>query len=290
VLSNLAGKNLLTSYGNIPTTWRKWCAVRSVDDFKEAKNYRVTTIGELLQLAPSGSIKHVTLQETATTNQAKTYAALLVVDRTHMVNDDLGAFMQAPKALSRLAAIGLEKAVYTLLLANTGNFYHADNDNLLTSGASALSISALSTAVTTMAAQLDENGDPLFNTPKYLLHPPVLTPTAAPIISSMEMTGQGADEDPVPSGNPWANRFESIEAPYLSTAAGLPGSSESAWYLMPEAGDFSPIQVAFLQGNEAPVIEMGDLDYNQLGMYFRCVFDHGVVQFDERGSVKSAGA
>ena len=49
------------------------------------------------------------------------------------------------------------------------------------------------------------------------------------------------------------------------------------------------IQIAFLNGKRNPTIESGEMDFNKLGMAWRCYFDFGVGLLDGRGAVYSDG-
>ena len=49
------------------------------------------------------------------------------------------------------------------------------------------------------------------------------------------------------------------------------------------------IEVAFLNGQEAPTIETAEADFNVLGVQMRGYHDFGVALQDFRGGVKSKG-
>jgi hypothetical protein len=289
ILGNAANKVLLASYTSTPVTWSRWCGTAVAKDFKEMTSYRMEIDGALQIVAPSGEIKHVSLQEASETNQIDTRGALIGINRRDLINDDLGAFGKIPGILGRAAAIALEKSVYTTLLGNAGNFFHANNGNYNSGGGSALSLTSLNEAASDFSAQLDSNGDPLFLLPKILLVPPILGPTARTLVSAgtiIDGTGSAAQ----PDGNPWAGMFEVVEAPYLGTAAGLTNASQTGWYLMASPGDFSAVQIAFLNGVQRPTIESADFDFHRLGMSWRVYFDWGTSLFDHRGAVLNAGS
>ena len=110
--------------------------------------------------------------------QCKTYARIVNLSRTDIINDDLSAFETIPTALGRLVAVKLEKLIYTLLLSNAGSFFSVGNTNHLSGACSALSIASLTAAEKAFLLRTDANGDPVLITPDLLLVPPSLSVTA----------------------------------------------------------------------------------------------------------------
>ena len=49
------------------------------------------------------------------------------------------------------------------------------------------------------------------------------------------------------------------------------------------------MQACFLNGNEAPVIETAQADFNTLGISMRCYYDYGVAFGDPKAAVRSTG-
>jgi DNA repair protein RadD len=75
---------------------------------------------------------------------------------------------------------------------------------------------------------------------------------------------------------------------YLSNST-YTGNSTKAWYLLAEPSDLPVIEVAFLNGQEAPTIETAEADFNVLGVQMRGYHDFGVALQDPRGAIKSKG-
>jgi hypothetical protein len=67
------------------------------------------------------------------------------------------------------------------------------------------------------------------------------------------------------------------------------GNSAKAWYLMTDPNDLPLIEVAFLNGQEAPTIETADADFNVLGVQMRGYHDFGVALQDPRAAIKCKG-
>ncbi|CAN5463060.1 hypothetical protein BH11PLA2_BH11PLA2_51710 [soil metagenome] len=292
ILSNAAHKLLLNSFNSVPMTWQRWCRVGSAANFKPQNRYRMTGLGVFEEVAAGGELKHVSLTESEAEANLKTYGALLGIDRHDIINDDLSAFASVPKALGRMSAIKIEKSVYETLLANAGSFFGTGNANYESGGGSVLAAAGLVAAYARFQNQTDANGDPTMLVPTLLIVPPALEITARQLTRDTDViaVGVGATAATTTSGNPWAERFEPLPVPYLGTAFGLTGSSNTGWYLMVEPGDFSPVEVAFLNGQQVPTVETAELDFNRLGIQMRAYHDFGVSFLEHRGGVFSLGA
>ena len=293
ILSNAANKLLLEGFTSIKPTWQEFCAIGNLADFKTATRYRMIGTGQFEEVAPGGEIKHLSLNNTDTySNQAKTYATMLGLDRQAIVNDDLGAFESLPKMLGRMGAIQLEKQIYTKLLGNSGAFFDAANDNKLTGVGSALDIEALTAAEKLFLTMVDVNGDPIMLTPELLLVPPTLSVTANQLVRDTQVVavGVGSTAATMPDGNPHAGRFKAIVSPWLENA-NLTNQSATGWYLLARPqGSSGLLEVGFLNGQQSPTIEHGELDFSQLGLALRGYFDFGVAHQDGRFGVFNVGA
>jgi hypothetical protein len=286
VLSNIATKFALVAFDGANVTWPLFCRKTSTTDFKQFESVRLSlTGGRLKQLAPGGFISHHTLDDATVPNQVATYAGMLALDRTMIVNDDLSLLSTIPAAFGRNGAVTLERKVYEVLLDNS-SFFAAGNANVSTGAGSALALAGLNAAMRIFTLQTDPNGDPVMLVPAVLLAPPTLYATARTLMNSatvIDATGQETE------GNPWVGLATPATSAYMEDAA-LTGNSSAAWYLLSGPGDFAVVEVAFLNSREAPVIETASLDFNQLGVQFRGFFDFGVAQFEPKGGVRSAGS
>ena len=91
-----------------------------------------------------------------------------------------------------------------------------------------------------------------------------------------------------PVANPHQGKFRVAVSRYLGNAI-YAGNSTTAWYLLAEPADLPVIEVAFLNGQEAPTIETAEADFSVLGVQMRGYHDFGVALQDARGGVKSKG-
>ena len=102
ILSSTANKILVESFDSVETVYRRITRSRPVNDFKKSTFYRLTANLEYEEVPASGKIPEGTLGEESYTASAKTYAKLLALSRTQIINDDLGAFDDIPRRLGRV--------------------------------------------------------------------------------------------------------------------------------------------------------------------------------------------
>lgn len=296
ILSNVANKALIASYEAIETVWQTICAERSHGDFKEHKRYRLDSTGAFQEVGADGELKHVALSEAEYANQLGTYGAMISLTRQMQINDDLGAFLEIPNLMGRMAAIRLEEAVFTTLLSNPSSFFSSGNNNFFDGASSALSISSLSTGKQKFRDQVDSNGKPILVSPRILLAPTTLEETADNLINETRIV-DGTSTSKQPARNPHAGTLQKAISPYLNNTAltdsngkALSGQSDTAWYLFASPAARAALAVAFLNGQRTPTIESGETDFKTLGMQWRAYHDFGVGTEDPVAAVKSKGA
>lgn len=286
ILGNVANKHMLNAYNAVPTTWRKFCGIADHKDFKAHTHYRLTGSGEFKQVGPAGELKHVSLKESVYQNKIDTEGAIITLTRQDIINDDMGAFVELPRILGRMSALKVEETVYILLLSNPDNFFSAGNKNYLAGVETALSIESLTDGEMTFLDQVDENGKPILLTPAVLLVPTDLKVTAQQLYADLKVvTGEVAT---ITDGNPHSGKFEPVPSPYLKSAA-FSGASTKAWYLFNNPADVAALQVAFLNGNQNPIIEHADTNFETLGMSWRAYHDFGVAMSDPKAAFKAKG-
>ena len=299
ILSTTANKVILASYQSVPSTWRRFAAVRNHSDFKTVTRYRLDSKGAFRKVGPDGELKHVGLDSASFTNKVETYGAIVALTRQMMVNDDLGAFTELPAMLGRMGALRVEEAVYALLLANTGSFFHANNRNLVTGGTYVLGEAGLTAAEDKFRLQVDSNGKPILSQAAVLVVPTTLAVTARKLYADTTLiaTGVGATAATTTNANPYAGRFDPVVSPYLNNTAitdqdgnALSGQSDTAYYLFADPADRAALGVAFLNGQETPTVESDDTDFDTLGMQWRAYEDFGVGFEDPTAAVKVTGA
>jgi phage major head subunit gpT-like protein len=274
ILSNVVNKFLLEGFFSVERTWRNICAVRNVSDFKTVTSYRLIGKDQYEQVAPGGELKHGTLGEQAYTNKADTYGLLLAIDRRDIINDDLGAITTVPRKLGRGSGLKINDIFWSIFMNNAA-FFSSGNSNYLTGADTALSIEGMSKAEKAFLDQTDPDGKPLGAMPAVVLVPTALSAMATVLYKSLEVRDTTASTK-YPIANPHTGKFRAEVSRYLSNTQ-YTGYSEKAWYLLADPIDLAVIEVAFLNGQEAPTIETADADFNVLGVQMRGYHDFGVA-------------
>ncbi|WP_020468095.1 phage major capsid protein [Zavarzinella formosa] len=280
-LADTVGRVVSHSYSIQPATWAAFASAKSVPDFRKKTSIRPSFYVDLKKVGPVGEIEHGKADDKAEfTYSVDTYARLFSVDRTTIINDDLGILDQLPPAMAKGSARTLATLVYSVMSANAGSFFGTGNKNYLSGGASALSVTSLASAVQKLREQKSREGDYLTLTPRTLLVSTALEVTGRTILNSL-LTNQTAAN--APTGNPFSGSdIQLVVEPRL-------GATE--WYLFADPSA-EAVVVAYLEGRDAPVIEQFDMATTpeQLKVTWRCVFDFGAALADPTGAVKSAGA
>lgn len=301
ILANVANKGMLASYTAVEVTWPEFCAVRSHSDFKVNTRYRLDSTGAFKKVAPDGELKHVGLTDASYTNQLGTFGAIIALTRQMQINDDMGAFMEIPNLLGRMAALRLEEAVYVLLLSNPSSFFHANNRNLLTGASSALTIEALSALELKFMQQVDSNNKPILVSPKKLLVGSTLKSDAQNIFDEKVIVPTGlsstASRKVEPAKNKMYNKYAPIASPYIDNTAikdqdgaAISGQSSTKFWLFADPAVRAALAVAFLNGQRTPTIESAETEFSTLGMQWRAFHDFGVGMEETSAAAQSDGA
>lgn len=289
ILSNVANKLLMMSFGYTEQTWRRVSAIGSVNDFKTHTRYRLIGDAQFEKVAPTGELKHGNIADTSYTNQADTYGKMFGISRQDIINDDLGALNQMTRRIGRGAGLKLNDVFWTEFLDNS-SFFTSGNANYFDGAATTLQSSSLQTAEQKFMDQTDEEGKPLGAMPSILLTPTALGVTNRELYTATNInTGGSSTKDKVPNVNVWNGRFRPEVSAYLGNSS-YTGYSSTAWYLLADPQDLPVIETVFLNGMQEPTVETAQADFNTLGIQMRGYFDFGVNKQEYRGGVKSKGA
>lgn len=286
ILSNVANKHLEAGWGMGDMAWREVCRIRPVVDLKETTSYRMGADLKYERVGPDGQIKHGTLSETAYGNRAETFAKMAALTRQDIINDDMSAFTSVQFELGIGAIDAFNEIFWTEFLDNS-SFFSIGHMNVSTGAGSALSITGLQAGEAVFMKQTKPNGQPLAVRPEILLVPEELRPPGDSLMTSEKIvTGESKT---LGDANTYRNKFRVVSSPYMSNT-NYTGYSATAWYLLANVVRMAVIETVFLNGQEQPVIESADSDFNVLGVQFRGYHDFGVRKQEYRGGVRSAGS
>lgn len=275
ILSNVANKSMLKAYEAAPTTFEAFTSIGSNVDFKEAKKYRLSEAGALLEIKENGEFEADEIAESDASTKVLTYGRAFSFTRQMLVNDDLSALTKVPSLYAAQAKRGINRLVYQTL---AGADYSSTNGNLAATP-SALTLSGIDEGRVAMRTQKNIRGTEVLNiTPKYLIVSTQNEFKARQLMTSV------SDPNATHYGvvNPLMNSLEIVSDAELDLIDG------KAWYLVADTSLFDAIEVTYLNGVQTPTIE-SQIAFDTLGIRYRIYIDYGVSVLDHKGLYKNAG-
>lgn len=268
VLSNVAHKFALAGFGAVGEDWRLVSRAIPVTDFKAVKGVRLVMGGVLKSLAKGGELQHVDLSDETRSIQAATKGSIIGITREDLINDDLGVLSAIPERFGQMAGRTINKDVFAALTGVAAASFGAHTTGALT-------LDTLASAYALAMGIRDADGDPIGPMPDKILCSPSNLITARGIYQLERITINSKSY----VDNTMRNLLEPVSSPYLSG---------SAYWLFNSA--FPLVDVAFLNGVQAPVIETANADFGRLGIEMRCYFDYGAAAGEVGAALYSTGA
>jgi len=285
VLKNTANKVLLAGYQAVDLGSLRVSKILTANDFKEHTAVRLTGEYRFTPVANDGELKYAKVGDQGYPFRVQTYGRLIGLTRQDLINDDLGAFTELPYQIGRGAALALEQAFWQMVEAANGTFFSTANKNTISGASSAFGIDGLNAAIAKLRKQTDDDGNPIKVRPRFVAVPPDLEADATQIYTSNVLLVAGSADRTIAANNPHANKYEPVVSEYLTG-----NGAASVWYLVGDPLDVPAFGVAFLRGQDQPVIEEADPDPRYLGTLWRGYWDFGVCLLDPRGAIRAAGS
>lgn len=296
-LENVMHKQMVGEYARQSDSWRRFCGVDSVPDFRDSNRYRLGSFGTLDLIGESGEYKHKQIPDAVKqVINTETYGNKISVSRKALVNDDMGAVMASAQRFGRMVALSIEKGVYTLLAENDGlgptvtynGATHALMDAawLNISAGSALSVTGIEADRVLMAEQLDISGNEILDlAPNVMLLPTSLEGEA-------KVINRNATDPTIVAGNP-TNRVNMVAGLFRdivgSSRLALNGSTHATTRRYLFSDQTPALLVVFLNGVQVPLMDSRpgwDID----GIEWKVRHDFKPQGFDPKGVVTNQGA
>ena len=297
LVENIADKQLQIGFSEAAESWRQWCRIGSVSDFRQASRPDLSTFSDLDLVPENGEYSHGTMSDRKEYIQASKYGKLFSITREMLLADDTSAMARVSQAMGRAAERKTGDLVYAILTANgnmnDGNALfgttrtNATNDR--TSGG-APSVSELDEMKGLLATMKDAAGNAVGSGTRmsYLLVPMALETTA--------MVLQNATNDPdsnaATSGsantggtkpNPFANTFQTI------ADARLDDDSAVKYYGVANPNVIDTIEVAYVNGQQTPTLE-SENGFTVDGITYKVRLEVAAKALSWYGMVRNAGA
>ena len=284
ILANQANKSMLKGYDEAPETWNIWAQTGNLSDFKIASRVNLSTFNNLDEVSEDGEYKYGQFSEENQTIQLATFGKLFSISRQAIINDDLGMFTRIPASMGRAASRTVGNLAYGVitsnpLLSDGVALFAAGHNNLNLSGAGGTPLTAdaagtatLGTMRNGMGLQTDigANAVGLNIRPGFLLVPLALEDTAKALMTDTTAPGQA---------NPGV-RNQLVNMAQVVSDPRLDADSVTRYYLA-ATQQWDTIEVAFLDGNQAPTLEQ-QIGWSIDGTDFKVRIDIAAAPMDFR--------
>jgi hypothetical protein len=224
-----------------------------------------------------------------------------------IINDDLSAFSGVPTDFGvghgRTVAYDIYGALLTAKQSDgSTNFFSSSNittkgnkmlANLLT-GTGGLSFTTLNAMRNQGIAQTEPTGFPAGLVFRNLLVPPAALGSADSLYTSEQLlpslvTTSGANAVASPANNTLRGLFKPVCSSWLVNHPLSQAADATNVYLLTAATAIAyAIEVAFYNGQEMPIVERAEAEFDTLGIAFRGFGDYGVSLAEPRAAVKAS--
>lgn len=300
LMLDAANKTLLAGYEEAPYTWDQWARqAQSVDDFKPINRVRLSEMDNPEQVPERGDYPETKLSDKKESYTIEKYGNIFSVTWETVVNDDLDALSRIPAAQGNACRRKQNAAVYGVLTANstmsdTGALFNSTaqataggHDNLDGSGAPP-SVTELNAGYLRMMTKKGINSNVILNImPEFLIVPAALAATAMEVLGSIarpEVGGSAAGNSNTHNiyGPNGSRQLRLIIEPTLDA------NSTTAWYLAASNSQVDTVELAFLSGEESPVLE-SEWGFDNDVYRYKVRQTFGVAAIDFRGLDKNPG-
>jgi len=288
LLETAVNKLFLGQYALAPVTWRRWCGVKSVQDFRASTFYRPGSFSVLDTVSEAGEVKHKNIPDgSKATITPATKGNIIGISRRSIVNDDLGVFRDNATQLGDAAAATIEADCFAMLTANSGlgptqsdsqPLFHTNRSNIGATGA--MTVATIDSARAKIKLQKDVSSNRYLNlVPRVWLGPVELGGLARQLNASQF--------DPSKTTN-IPNIVNGLFADVIDVGQ-LSASSATRHYLLADPSSAPVFVVAFIDGQEAARVET-DNGFEYDGVQMKVILDYGTACIDYRGAATCAGA
>lgn len=266
LFGDILDRSLVGAYEEYPSDIMQIVDERRLRDFRQASRHAVDGAeGQLPKVGERAEYSEAALSEARDTTTVEKYGRRLSFSWEQMVNDDLDAFRDAPVRHGRAARRSEAKFVTGLYVGTagpSGTVY--TGDRAIT--AALTDADDVEAALTVLANQVDEDGEPITFSGSYLVVPPALETRARRILETVEYREGGNADGPVSiiRGNALRANLNLIVDPYIPVEADTNGAT--SWFVFGSPMDSRPaLEFDRLIGHENPEIWVRTSDAQRVG-------------------------
>jgi hypothetical protein len=288
LLLDASSKTLLAGYEEAEYTWNIWARTApAVADFKAVNRIRFSEVGNLEMVPELADYPEEVMSDSKESYKVEKFGSVFSVSWETIINDDLDAISRIPAMQGNAARRTQNAKVYEVLTSNPSMgdsvaLFGAHASGTNTSGAAAApSVTTLNTAFTAMRRQKGLNSDVTLNlTPRFLIVPVEYEATAMELFSSTSYNAANNNEGVRNIYGPGGGRSLTIVADAVLTSA-------VQWYLAADTARIDTVELAYLQGEESPVLE-NEWDMKKDCYNYKIRQTFGVKAIDWRGLYRNA--
>ncbi|KAB2347344.1 phage major capsid protein [Actinomadura rudentiformis] len=262
LFADILDRQVLGAYQDWPSTWQMYARRGTVRDFRTVKRFALDGASATLDEVPErGEYPEAAVVPSEYEYKVTKRGRRLDWTWEMRVNDDLDSFRELPLILGRAGRMTEDKFVTQLYASASGpnsTFFSAGHANIVT-GNPVLSVDALEDAMTTLAAQRDTDGNPIFIDKMNLVVPPALEVVANNILNAIQIDaasggGDGTGNNQLRVNNWLARRITPVVNPWLPIVSAT-ANGNTSWYLIGQTMAGRPaMEVGFLRGHEMPEV------------------------------------
>lgn len=289
LLENVMHKTLLGSFATVPDTWRRFCAVGSVSDFRAHNRYRMGSFGTLDAKNEHGEFKNKQIPDGAKESiSIGTKGNIIGLTREAIINDDMGVFTSIATRFGRMAGLSIESDVYASLALNSGlgpdlndgnPIFHdrgAGKNNITTSAA--LTAANLDLDRQALASLKDLSGNEFLSLSLSALLVSLTLGSTARQINAMEFDEESNKQ----------NKRPNVSRGLFSDIIDTPRLTGNRRYMFADPSIAPVLEVAFLDGQQTPFMDIQN-GWRVDGVEWKIRLDYGVAGVDYVGALTNAG-
>ena len=285
ILENIANNQLLRGFNEVVEAFPQYTHQGELSDFKPSARSGLGPFQSLEKIGEGGEYQYGTVGDRGEPIQLVTFGKLFGLSRQLIINDDLGALMDAPRKVGQAArrTIGIEVVRHLTsnpVMRDGEQLFSAAHNNLL-SGA-AITTASVDAMRAKMATQkLADDGDIIPVQLARLVTPSALGGRARSVANSeFEVGATNTNSRAV---NYVRGSFEVVEEPRLDAV------SAAAWYGFADPAQFDCIEVAYLDGVSEPYVEQKE-GWTRDGIELKGRIDFAVKALESITMARNPGA
>jgi hypothetical protein len=272
LMGDVMYRSLLGNFQTQAPIWPALAKKRILKDFRALNLLSIAGGGtELDPVSEREPYPEISFTEDKRQVQVAKYGRRYGISFEMLINDDLEAFATRPQMMAQAARVSEELLVMRQYFDINGphaGFFTGPNGNIVTANP-VLSIAGLQTAYTVLAAQRDEDGNPIIIDTVTLAVVPALEVTAQNILNAISIElreAGGTDDQRLTAVNWMAKKVRLVVMHYQPLVA--TAETTNNWMLVANPNNPSgraACEFAYLRGRTDPQMFIKDSNQRQLG-------------------------